>query len=431
MTAAEVASLQQREALPLETQIALGLARIDGHAPVRFALLWRFLYRWRGVRPRIIERAAQEAKLAGQSWGSFVAAAFVGDDEGSGIRYRKASIRDARPFEFAWEDRILLDYPNLLVGIEGIGKGTLVAWILAHLTRGTLAGSLSGQPCNVGVIGDEDSFENTWIPRIYAAGGDTERVLLLESVSDGSAIDIKRDAKRIQKFTRNLETRVLYFDQLLDNIGYADSWKDQQVRNALAPIRKVLQAEHIALLATLHPNKRRGSFRDMLSGTPAFNAISRSSLLVARHPFASDRVVAVRPKGNYNKEPPAFEFAIESHNFYTPRRGRTRHLIKTNRICDECENTQITKDDVLDHAAGGRLRPDSKAGIARAALKQLFADGQTRPVAAVLEELRSLHGLDDRIVSRAALELGFQKSRTSTFPTTWLWSPNGDSPEND
>ena len=34
----------------------------------------------------------------------------------------------------------LLGYLNLLVGDEGVGKGTLLAWLIARLTRGELPG---------------------------------------------------------------------------------------------------------------------------------------------------------------------------------------------------------------------------------------------------------------------------------------------------
>jgi hypothetical protein len=354
----------------------------------------------------------------------FSMASRVIKDPDSGITYRIASVRDSRPFQFAWENRILRGYINLLVGVEGIGKGTLVAWLLAQLTRGTLAGDLSGTPCNVGIIGDEDNYENVWVPRIHAAGGDTDRVVLLESGPDDEGIDIKRHAKAIQTLVQKREMPVLYFDQLLDNIGYTDSWKDQQVRNVLAPLRKVASVTNSAVIGTLHPNKKKGSsFRETLSGTPAFNAISRSSLLVARHPWAADRIVAVRPKGNYNAEPPAFEFSIEAHNFTPPGR-RGGQLIKTSRVAGWHDNDQITKDDVF--SASPRRRADSKAGIARAALKQMFADGQSRPAADVLAELKKLHDLDERTVTRASTELGYRK-RQEGFPATWWWSPDGDS----
>ena len=51
----------------------------------------------------------------------------------------------------------------------------------------------------------------------------------------------------------------------------------------------------MAILASLHPNKgTRGNFRDLVSGSHAFNAQSRSSLLLAQHPDDERRRVLVR-----------------------------------------------------------------------------------------------------------------------------------------
>jgi AAA domain len=352
-----------------------------------------------------------------------VMASFTRKDEASGIVYRQSSIKDAQPFQFVWENRILSDYINLLVGIEGIGKGTLVAWVLSRLTRGELPGQLHGHPCNVAIVGDEDSFDNVWIPRIYAAGGEHKRVYLLESGPSGEGIDIAKHASAIQKFTKKMAIPVLYFDQLLDNLGYSDSWKDQHVRTALKPIRTVAQKNGLAVIATLHPNKRKGSFRDMLSGTPAFNAISRSSLLVARNPNDSERVVAVRPKGNYNEEPPAFDFGIEPHNFYKPGKKGNRTLLKVSRIYDGKDNPMIRASNVLDKQSV-REREDSKANIAKAVLKQMFSDGQPRPAAEVIAEIKTMHDINEKLISTAAAELGLHKWQEG-FPSTWMWSPNG------
>jgi hypothetical protein len=56
----------------------------------------------------------------------------------------------------------------------------------------------------------------------------------------------------------------------------------------------------VCALGSLHPNKgQRGSFRDLVSGSHAFNASSRSSLLLAEDPDDEDRRVLVRGKGNF------------------------------------------------------------------------------------------------------------------------------------
>lgn len=63
-----------------------------------------------------------------------------GGDAGSAgsLRVRGADLSRARPIRWAWERRLPLGYLALLLGAEGVGKGTVAAWLIARLTRGEL-----------------------------------------------------------------------------------------------------------------------------------------------------------------------------------------------------------------------------------------------------------------------------------------------------
>jgi hypothetical protein len=106
----------------------------------------------------------------------------------------------------------------------------------------------------------------------------------------------------------------VYVEQFLDVLGVGvDDWKAKPVREAVGPFRRLAAELELVLLASLHTNKSRtGTFRERVAGTQQFNALSRSSLLVAQHPEDEDRRVVARGKGNYSKRPPALEFAISS-----------------------------------------------------------------------------------------------------------------------
>ncbi len=339
----------------------------------------------------------------------------------SGLTIRKANIERARPFQWAWDQRILLSYLNLLIGEEGIGKGNLVAWIAANVTRGTLPGNLRG-PRKVLIIGDEDSFDHIWSPRLEVAGADLKGGYVEQVVSgpDG-VLDVKEDVDSLRAYVKQEQIGLVYFDQLLDNLGVTDSWKDKQVRDALTPLTRMAQDTKSAVLASMHPNKRGGSFRDRISGTPAFNALARSSLLAAPHPTEPGRTVLVRGKGNYSAEPPAFEFRIEPQEL-TLGNGKNRRIVKTSRITDIRE-TELRRDELLEDSAS-RRRDDSKAGLARRLLAELFADGKERSAAEVQKALHQAHGLSARTVSDAASALGFKK-RQEGFPAEWYWNPRG------
>lgn len=244
---------------------------------------------------------------------------------GSGA-VRRADLSRVKPVQWVWRNRILVGYLSLLLGAEGIGKGTLIASVIARLTRGELPGDLEGQPAGVLLIGDEDSFDAVVVPRLHAAGADLDMVDTLDE-SGGESLDIGRDAERLRALVLDHGYKLIFLDALLDTLGVdVDDWRSKAVREALRPIRRIAGEVEVGILASLHPNKgQRSSFRDLVSGSHAFNASSRSSLLLAAHPDDRDRRVLVRGKGNLSAAPPAFEFAIagcglniNGHDFSLP-----------------------------------------------------------------------------------------------------------------
>lgn len=238
------------------------------------------------------------------------------------VAIRTADLSRVRPIRWAWRGRLLLGYLNLLLGAEGVGKGTLAAHLLGRLSRGQLPGDLEGTPARILILGDEDAFDSVWVPRLYAAGADLDMVDTLED-----EFDLTGGADPLRRLVEQGGYKVVFFDQLLDNLGVdVDDWRSKEVRDRLRPARRVARELDVLMLGALHPNKgQRASFRDLVSGSHAFNASSRSSLLLAQHPEDEDRRILVRGKGNLSAAPPSFEFSIEGreleingHHFSLP-----------------------------------------------------------------------------------------------------------------
>ena len=233
----------------------------------------------------------------------------------SGLSVKQADLTSARPPRWAWTERVPLGYVSLLLGNEGVGKGTLVAWMIARLTRGELSGDLHETPANVAVLGDEDCFDSVWTPRLHAAGADLDRVRRLER-PDGGFVEIGADREKLRLAVDLEGIRVLFFDQLLDNLGAGtDDWRNKAVREALQPLRSLARELDVAVIGCMHPNKHADSFRQLVSGSIAFNAVSRSSLLLAEHPEDERRRVLVRGKGNLSRKPDAIEFDLQPFVF--------------------------------------------------------------------------------------------------------------------
>jgi hypothetical protein len=245
------------------------------------------------------------------------------------VRTRGVILERVRPMRWLWHRRIPAGVPSIIVGEEGIGKGTLAAWIVARATRGELEGDFTGQAVVALVVGDEDGFEPIWVPRLFAAGADLSRVRTLD---DGEYIDdLAARAEGLSAAIGRDGIGYVVLDQLLDHVPGGDAgqgvYNPKNVRQALLPLRRVVGEHGIAGTGLLHPIKGNvTSFRQLLAGSHQFNAVSRSSLLLGADPDDEARRVLVRGKGNHSAAPRSFEFnvagavvVLNDHTFEIPK----------------------------------------------------------------------------------------------------------------
>ncbi|HKH28381.1 MAG TPA: hypothetical protein VKA61_08590, partial [Sphingomicrobium sp.] len=71
------------------------------------------------------------------------------ESEPAGLRTRGVMLERVRPICWLWSRRIPVGSPSLIVGEEGVGKGTFCSWLIARATCGELDGDLAGQPVRV------------------------------------------------------------------------------------------------------------------------------------------------------------------------------------------------------------------------------------------------------------------------------------------
>jgi AAA domain len=229
---------------------------------------------------------------------------------------RRLDASEFRPVEFAWEHRLVTGVLNVLAGTEGIGKGTLLAWLIAQLTRGGLPGQLRGRPARVLWLGDEDSWTHVVGPRLHAAGADLALVEEMIS-SDGRLFNVHQDAAELERIIAAGPFDVVVFEALLDHMPAGRNGDPtQHVRLSLAPTRAVFRRRGTTALATMHTRKGAAtSFRDLMAGSHQYNALSRSSLLLAVHPQDEDRRIIVAGKQNYSRASVTESFELVEHGF--------------------------------------------------------------------------------------------------------------------
>ena len=237
------------------------------------------------------------------------------------LRLRHGDWSKVRRVEWLWESRIPIGKLSLLVGEEGAGKGTLLVWLVVQAITGQLPGDRSGRPVPVLIVGDEDGFEDTWMPRLRIAGATAEQVNKhVWTLDPDEALNYEADGEKLSRALQHQGIGWVIFDQLLDHMdGGRDGagvYNPKRVRQALKPLRDVARRANVAVTGSLHPVKGTPrTFRELIGGSHQFNAVSRSSLWIGRDPDGDDADrVLVRGKGNLSAEPPAFEFRIATGN---------------------------------------------------------------------------------------------------------------------
>jgi hypothetical protein len=339
-------------------------------------------------------------------------------DHPSGLRIETADLSKARPPRWAWLNRLPIGYLSLLIGIEGIGKSSLAAWLLSKLTHGELPGHLLHRPVNVGLVGDEDSFHHVWVPRLHAAGADLARVKSIEP-PEGGFLELRPDKDRLATAIDLEQVEFVYFDSLIDNLGAdTNDWHGKDVREALQPLRAIARDLNVAVCGSLHPNKRGATFRELMAGSAAFNAISRSSLLLAQHPEEEDRKVLSRGKGNLSSAPAAVEFTIESHRFEA--NGHEFNVPKAIGFTD----SDVSVDELLDRS-GEKTNSHTKIAEAVEIIEALLPrDGEWHPAASIYEACEA-EEIEKHTVGRAKRRLSLEQRRASAFPAPaeWRWEP--------
>lgn len=199
------------------------------------------------------------------------------------------------PEEIEWflEPFIPFGMTTLLVGDPGLGKSLLTV---------RFAQIASEQGHSSILLSAEDHRAVTIRPRLEAAGADTDLVHTLEVRRKGVeyGLLLPQDGEELEKKVIETGARLVVVDPLSAHLGDSiNSWNDQQVRSALAPLYRLAERHECAVVVVAHLNKGAGSnglYRT--GGSIGIAASARSALLLARDPddpegeLGSQRILA-------------------------------------------------------------------------------------------------------------------------------------------
>ena len=219
--------------------------------------------------------------------------------------------------QWLWPGRVPLGKITILQGDPGIGKSTIALDIASRVsTKQPMPdGSLSDSEnaADVLLLSAEDGPADTIRPRLDALGADQRRVTI---PGENRHLQIPSELSLIQDALQRLDAKLCVIDPLAAFLDTSiNSWNNQHVRRALAPLAGVAQQTGAAILIVDHLNKREGiPAVHRGSGSIGFNAAARSVLMASKHPEEPETFVLSNVKCNLCAPPISLAYRMADAN---------------------------------------------------------------------------------------------------------------------
>ncbi|HEY7092366.1 MAG TPA: AAA family ATPase [Ktedonobacterales bacterium] len=236
--------------------------------------------------------------------------------------------------KWLWDGYVPLGKLTVADGDPGLGKTMLYAADLAaRVTTGrAMPDGAPGITGGAGVVifTAEDAPEDTLQPRFVAAGGDLTKVVVVTTIRrtdpDGPTGEmIERlptfaDDRFIEQMIARVQAKLVIFDPFMTYLpSGVNSFRDQDVRSALAPLARLAQKSGAAFVLIRHLNK--ANFANALyrgGGSIGIIGAARSGLLVVLDPDDENRRIFGPTKSNLSKRMPSWKYSIIENDTGVP-----------------------------------------------------------------------------------------------------------------
>jgi len=266
--------------------------------------------------------------------------------------------------DWLWPNRWALKMLSLMVGIGGVGKSTLLLYMIAQITTGRPwiddPPGTTREPADCILLSAEDQPGNVIIPRLMAMQADISRVCILKgkkiTMDDGQVglvgLDTLSKDKMgdldmlIEVLDKAPNPKLVGIDPYTSYMGSkADSNDNIAVRSFLRPLSEIAVDYNLAMIGITHLNKKEDSAAEnRVLGSVGQQNAARAAWLVAQDPDAEDRRYMIWLKGNHC--PRNTGLAYRLMNVLIKQPGTERKEFYSS-VCFEKEPIQLTAQQLL------------------------------------------------------------------------------------
>lgn len=232
------------------------------------------------------------------------------------------TLADVKPetVRWLWPGYVPLGKLTVVEGDPGLGKSTFTLTVAASVSAGrAFPDSAHPTASDLLIATYEDGVADTIVPRVIAAGGNVQRIHVLAGVSYDSGpegpLTLPEDVDALDQEICATGAQLVVVDPLGAALSaQTDSYKDADVRRALAPLSKMAEKTGAAIIVVRHLNKNGG--RNALTagaGSVGITAAARMVLAIHAHPndVETRRIIAVA-KCNLTLRAPSLVFRMEN-----------------------------------------------------------------------------------------------------------------------
>lgn len=316
------------------------------------------------------------------------------------IRITDVKIQDV---EWLWDKRIPMGLITILQGIEGVGKSTLLAAIVAAVTSGAGLPDMNvSTPANVLWLSAEDDLGMMLAPRLVSAGADTDRVYAIDfpfTLNDTGFDLLRRNAD-------GRKPRMIIIDPIFAYTT-GDPSQGQNARSITNRLKIIAQVYECALILVRHVGKSKGFGDPRAAGLYSieWQAAARSVLLAGADPDLPQKRALTQTKNNLSEMAEAIEYSIKPDPL-SPSKARFFWGGKSDLTPHRILEAIATDDETLLREEATRF------------LKEILEDG-AKQSKDIYSEAKS-NGISERTLERAKARLKI-KSWKIGQSGPWFW----------